>query len=580
MKKIKVLFLVAIASIFMLTACYQRNDDGEHDYLQAFKYVYQYDEKEEGYSLNVRIPFISKKEKKPEYLKDLVPFGQDELVLPSYHEGKPILELSVQTLNHESILNQDKKIKHIVLPRKLKVISDYAFSGCSSLTNIEIPDSVKIIGNYAFRGCGLTSINIPSSVTAILDSFSGCSSLTSIKVDKNNLVYDSRNNCNAIIKSGSKTLIKGCANTVIPNGVQVIYYDAFLNCSSLTSINIPESVTAILDSFSGCSSLTSINVDENNPVYDSRDNCNAIIESESNALIKGCVNTVIPNGVEVIDDYAFSDCSSLTSINIPESVKEIGYSAFYNCSSLTSIIVDSNNPVYDSRDNCNAIIESKSNKLVYGCAKTVIPNGVEIIGRSAFSNCSSLTSINIPKSVKEIHDFAFYNCSSLTSIIVDSNNPVYDSRDNCNAIIESESNVLIRGCAKTVIPNGVKGIYEYAFDNCSSLTSINIPESVTQIDYSAFYNCSSLKSVRILGRLDYVGMRIFENCDALETIELSAFVGDRNVSYYFTYPDLNVYIFYSGTIEEFEEKFEFYENGEYIIHCSDGDINVRYWREK
>ena len=117
MKKIKVLFIMAIASIFMLTACY--HDYDSYEYLQAFKYEYQYDAKEEGYTLNVRIPLVrvpqvSKKEKNPEYLKDLVPFGQEELVLPSYYEGKPILKLSVWTLDYESVLDLDKKIKHII----------------------------------------------------------------------------------------------------------------------------------------------------------------------------------------------------------------------------------------------------------------------------------------------------------------------------------------------------------------------------------------------------------------------------------------------------------------------------------
>jgi hypothetical protein len=139
---------------------------------------------------------------------------------------------------------------------------------------------------------------------------------------------------------------------------------------------------------------------------------------------------------------------------------------------------------------------------------------------------------------------------------------------------------LIKGCAKTVIPNGVEVICDYAFSDCSSLTSINIPESVKEIHDLVFYNCSSLKSVRISGRLDYVGMMIFEGCSALETIELSALTESLNVSTYFTYPDLNVYIFYSGTIKEFGERCDYYETGKYIIHCSDGDINVGYWRQK
>ena len=130
---------------------------------------------------------------------------------------------------------------------------------------------------------------------------------------------------------------------------------------------------------------------------------------------KSIQNAIIESGVTNICSYAFDNCSALTSITIPNSVTSIGNSAFYGCSALTSI---------------------------------TIPNIVTSIGSYAFYYCSGLTSITIPNSVISIGDYAFSLCSGLTSIIVENGNPKYDSRDNCNAIIESESNTLIAGCKK------------------------------------------------------------------------------------------------------------------------------------
>ena len=254
------------------------------------------------------------------------------------------------------------------------------YSYSSKIKTVDIGNGVTSIGDYAFRGCSdITSITIPNSVTSIGTwAFFGCSGLTSITVESGNTVYDSRENCNAIIKTSSNELIAGCKNTAIPNSVTSIGNGAFGDCSGLTSVTIPNSVTSIGNSaFWGCIGLTSI---------------------------------TIPNSVTSIGNGAFGDCSGLTSVTIPNSVTSIGGGAFSGCSGLTSITVESGNTVYDSRGNCNAIIKTSSNELIAGCKNTAIPNSVTSIGSYAFEGCSGLTSVTIPNSVTSIGSCAFDGC--------------------------------------------------------------------------------------------------------------------------------------------------------------------------
>ena len=389
---------------------------------------------------------------------------------PWYYHAKKIKKVVIKdgvTNIGESAFYYCSNLTSVTIPNTVESIGKSAFTMCSSLASATIPNSVTTIGMGAFNGCSsLISITIPNSVTSLGDYiFNNCQNLNSINVEQGNAKYDSRNNCNAIIETKNNRLIVGSNNTIIPSSVTLIGACAFDGRSNLTSITIPNSVTLIgASAFNSCPALTSMKVEDGNIKYDSRNDCNAIIETETNTLLCGCKNTVIPNSVTYIKGSAFDGCSDLTSIAIPNSVKSIG--------SL------------------------------------------------AFNDCSKLTSITIPKSVISIGSAAFQRCTGLTSLKVEEGNAKYDSRNDCNAIIETETNTLIYGCKNTVIPNSVTAIGQNAFWGCPELTSIVIPNLVTDIGAGAFSSCSKLSSISIPNSVKTIGQSTFYGCVSLLSITL------------------------------------------------------------
>ncbi len=309
----------------------------------------------------------------------------------------------------------------ITLGDKIEVIGDQSFYRCEVLASINLPKNLKSIGFEAFAQCtSISTLVIPIGVETIgEDAFYECIGLTSFVVEEGNKYYDSRENCNALIKTKSNELIFGTSNSFIPNTVTSIGYGAFRWCSGLPSLTIPKSVTRIDGAaFMGCSGLTSITVEEENPNYDSRNNCNALIETATNTLLTGCKNTIIPNSVTKIASSAFYSCTSLTTISIPSSITEIGGSAFYGCYGLTSINVEEGNPTYDSRYNCNALIETATDSLIIGCRNTSIPLDIKRIAPNAFIGCKDLTFVRIPNGVKVIRGYTFYGCLDLTTVVI------------------------------------------------------------------------------------------------------------------------------------------------------------------
>ena len=299
------------------------------------------------------------------------------------------------------------------------------------------------------------------------------------------------------------------SKVVVPSSVTIggedyevtsIGYMAFYFCSSLTSITIPSSVTRIgKKAFEECYRLTSINIPSR-----------VTSIGEEAFKYSGLLSIAIPSSVTSIGDGAFDWCHNLTSITIPCRVTSIGNGAFSGCYNLTQIKVTPGNPVYDSRDNCNAIIETGSNTLISGCVSTIISNSVTNIGNEAFEWCHNLTSITIPSGVTSIGDRAFNGCSSLTSITISNS-------------VTNIGEAAFVNCSKLtsiIISSSVTSIGKQAFAGCESLTSITIPSSVTSIGEWAFRFCYSLTSITIPSSVTSIGEAAFRDCYSLTSITL------------------------------------------------------------
>ena len=479
----------------------------------------------------------------------------------------------------------------ITIPESVTSIGNYAFKDCSRLASITLSENLTSIGYYAFENCStITSVNIPESVTTINgNAFLGCSNLISITIPKNSQLMSIGNS--AFYNCSSLTAI------TLPEGVTSIGDYAFRSCSSLTSItckavtpptignsntfyNVDKSIPVYVPAGSVNTykaadywkEFTNIQTIPTNDIASGTcgDNLTWKLTEDGELIIEGTgemydysQNTVlwrnyttsitkvtIKNGVTSIGDLAFFCCENLTSITISESVKSIGSYAFADCNSLTSITIPESVKSIDSNafaacSSLASITLSEASKLTSigegafsncgSLTSITIPEDSKLtsIGESAFSHCSSLTAITLPEGVTSIGGHAFFGCIGLTSMTVAEGNTVYDSRNNCNAIIETSSNTLKVGCKSTIIPESVTSIGEYAFPSCSSLTSITIPENVTSIGYGAFYGCTGLTTITIPSSVTSIGDGAFYGCSGLTSITSHAATPPTIASYTF-----------------------------------------------
>ena len=487
----------------------------------------------------------------------------------------------------ENAFNLCKNLTTVYIPKSVNTIGNHAFATCRKLSTLSICDGVKSIGDYAFYDSGLTSVNIPATVSLIGKSAFSTNPLT---------------------------------NITIPDGVTSIGASAFESCSSLESVNIPGSLSSIGASvFAHCTNLSNVTLQKG-------------ITSIGNGAFLHCIslnNIEIPESVEIIEDKAFRYCFELKSVtlkegltsigscafqqcgiislNIPTTVNFIGEAAFVYCDRLTDIKILSGNLLIapDAFTNCASLISAEFSNLESLCnivffnpysnplylahhlyidgkeiTELKIPNSIVSIPDYTFIGCKHLNSVTIPKSVTTIGVSSFDECTGLNYVEYSSLEDLcrIKFRNPNSNPLSLAHHLYIDGKEITdlKIPNSITSIPDYTFIGCQYLNSVTIPKSVTTIGVSSFDKCTSLNYVeyssledlcrikfrnpysnplslahnlhidgkeitelRIPGHISSIGTGAFINCrnltslrinEGVSTIGYGAFVGCKNLS--------------------------------------------------
>ena len=440
----------------------------------------------------------------------------------------------------------------VTIGNSVSEIVSSAFNGCTGLTSVTIGSSVTEIGEYAFNGCiSLTSFSLPNSVTKLGQrAFCGCTGLTSVTIG------------NSVSEIGSSAFFgcTGLTSVTIPTSVIQIGGGAFQCCRGLTSISIPSSVTEIgYATFDSCTGLTSVTIP------------NSVTEIGGSAFngCTGLTSVSIPTSVTKLGDEAFNGCTGLTSVSLPNSVTKLGQRAFCGCTGLNSVTIGNSvteigssafegTPWFNNQPdgvfyigniaykfkgqmasgtaiNIKEGTVSISDEAFGGCrglTSVTIPNTVTKIGVAAFVFCTGLTSITIPNSVTKICSSAFRNCTGLTSIIIGNSVPEiggsafdgtlwYDNQPDGVVYLGKVAYRFkgeIASGTPIVIKEGTVSINSQAFNGCTGLTSVTLPNSVTRIGYEAFWGCRGLTSVTIPNSVTSIGELAFGGCSGLKKV--------------------------------------------------------------
>lgn len=416
----------------------------------------------------------------------------------------------------------------ITIPTSVTTIYSEAFCGCNGLVSITIPTSVTSIGSNAFSGCdGLVSITIPSSVVSIAeDAFSWCRNLASISVDAGNMYYDSRNNCNAIIKKSDNTLIRGCKNTTIPSGVTSIGRYAFSGCRGTNSITIPDNITSI-DSyaFDDCFSILTI-LAETPPAITT----NEYTFGSQMVIRVPDASVSIYKTANNWSNYASRIFGIGTKIDYDESVNvDNSHSALHevigeeNLQNVVSLKVTGDINGYDIM-----VLRNKMDNLHYLDLSdaNIVANPYEyytghhtsdnILGAYSFHGLEKLVSVKIPKTVKTIGSNAFSNCKYLREVEL----PQGLEKINTYAFGGSYYNNGQAQIEEIVIPFGVTYIGEYAFGYNEYLKRVALPSTLKYLGSGAFTYCNQLESISIPTSLENIPDRAFFNCRSLTRVDI------------------------------------------------------------
>ena len=462
--------------------------------------------------------------------------GTSELRIPTIHEGLPVVEIAEQAFAN------NRRLTSLTVPSSVKYIRKAAFSGCSSLLSIDLPDTVEYIADSTFAdtacysnynmwengvlyiGNHLISVQ-PSAANGTFTvrygtktiggaAFLNCSSMTFVSIP------------DGLVSIGNSAFF-GCSSLqslILPESLRIIGNGAISYCTSLTEFHLSKNVESILSSpFPGSSALTSITVDESNPYFFSVDNC--LIERSTGALISGCSTSIIPAnvGIKHISQAAFYECKNLTSIAIPEGVESIGVAAFYNCPSLLTLTLPST----------LTTIDVQAFRACKALTSISLPDSLRTVGEAAFSYCTALADVHIAEGLTDIAQNAFAYCSALTTINLPNslrtlgtgalaycekiNYETYGSGLYLNnwLIDVADPQVTTLSLKPTAV-----GIAASALSGCRALTSVSIPASVTYIGEAAFYDCGYLTSVTVPEGVTAIGASTFAHCSRLQTLSL------------------------------------------------------------